>query len=332
MTRESARPGARRRTRRQVIVGTTIALVISLAVAALPYLEIRGVAAIPIAQALVPLAAVGLLVLAVISMLVRLWLAALVLVIGAAISGIPTLTPVEAQQACQAGTPMTMLSFNAKLSGADPDGLAELIRTTEPDAVALVEVDETLIDAVRSEPDLAAALPHRTREVTQGQASGSVILSAFPLSSEEDVPGSEFDQVSAIATVPEAGEVRLAAVHPPPPVWQPNGWLSGLDEIAAWVDQTPDHTLIIAGDFNASFAHPALRRLSSGLRTGAEAAGPIPWPTWPEEKVVPAFTAIDHTFARGADPVGWESFAVEGSDHRAVVTEWRLCAEASRAG
>ncbi len=331
MTSARARLGTRRRTRRQVIVWTAIALVISLVAAALPYLEIPGVAAIPVAQALVPLGAVFLLVLAVISMVVRLWMAALILMIGAAVGGVPTLTPVDTSQACGAGTPLTVLSFNAKLSGADPIALADLMRATEPDAVALVEVDETLIDAVRGEPDLADALPHRTREVTAGQASGSVILSAFPLSSEEDVPGSEFDQVSAIATVPGAGEVRLAAVHPPPPVWQPNGWLSGLDDIAAWVNQTPDDTLLIAGDFNASFAHPALRRLSSGLRTGAEAAGPIPWPTWPEEKLVPAFTAIDHTFARGAEPMAWESFPVAGSDHRAVATEWVLCGESSDA-
>ena len=326
MASEQGRRIVRRRTRRQVITWTTVAATISLLAAALPYLEIRGVAAIPVLQALVPLGAVALLVFALTSMVFRLWAAALVFVIGAAISGIPTLTPIREAQACEAGTPLTVLSFNAKLSGADPAALSELIRATRPDAVVLLETNETLIDAVRIQNDLADALPYRTREVTQGQASGSVILSAHPLSLEENVPGSEFDQVSAVATMPGDVDVRLAAVHPPPPVWQPNGWLRGLDDIAAWVDQTPDDRLIVAGDFNASFAHPALRRLASGLRSGAEAAGPVPWPTWPEGRLVPAFTAIDHVFARDAAPSDWHSYAVDGSDHRAVVARWTLCA------
>lgn len=319
---------SRRGTRRQVIIWTSVAVVISACAAALPYLEIRGVAAIPVAQALVPLGALVLILLALTSLIFRVWAAALVFVIGAVISGAPALTPVHAGEACEIDAQVTVLSFNAKLAGADPAALAGLIRTTEPDAVMLLETDETLIDAVITEDELTEVLPYRTREVTPGPASGSVILSAYPLSQEENIPGSEFDQVSAVATLPGAGAVRLAAVHPPPPVWQPNGWRSGIDDITTWVHQTGDDRLILAGDFNASFAHPALRRLASGLRSAAEAAGPIPWPTWPEEKPIPAFTAIDHIFARGATPTYWDSFHVDGSDHRAVLATWSLCAKA----
>ncbi|MDN5746294.1 MAG: endonuclease/exonuclease/phosphatase family protein [Microbacterium sp.] len=319
---------SRRRTRRQVIVWTSVAVVISVCAAVLPYLEIRGVAAIPVAQALVPLGALVLLLLAITSLIFRVWAAALVLIVGAVISGVPALTPVHVGEACESDARVTVLSFNAKLAGADPAAIAALIRTTEPDAVMLLEADETLIDAVLTEDGLADVLPYRTHEVTPGPANGSVILSAHPLSLEENIPGSEFDQVSAVATLPGAGTVRLAAVHPPPPVWQPNGWRSGIDDITTWVRQTRDDRLIIAGDFNASFAHPVLRGLASGLRSAAEAAGPIPWPTWPEEKPIPAFTAIDHIFARGATPTHWDSFHVEGSDHRAVIATWNLCATA----
>lgn len=254
----------------------------------------------------------------------------MVLLIGAAVSGIPALTPTRTAGACRPGTPFAVMSFNTTLSGADPVALSELIRTSEADAVILLEADEGLVDEVLVDQGLVDALPFRTREVTPGPATGSVILSRHPLSLEEDVPGSEFDQVSAVATLPGAETVRLAAVHPPPPVWQPNGWLDGLDDIAAWIDTAPDSRLIVAGDFNASFAHPALRRLGSGLRAGAEAAGPVPLPTWPEEKPIPAFTAIDHIFARGAAPVDWKTFSVEGSDHRAVIARWSLCARPSR--
>jgi len=326
MSSERVRP-SRRRTRRQVIVWTSVAVVISVSASVLPYLEIRGVAAIPVAQALVPLGVLLLLLLAIASLIFRVWAATLVFVLGAMSSGAPALTPVHVGEACETDAQVTVLSFNAKLAGADPVALAGLIRTTEPDAVMLLEADETLIDAVLTEDELAEALPYRTREVTPGPANGSVILSAYALSQEENIPGSEFDQVSAVATLPGAGTVRLGAVHPPPPVWQPNGWLSGLDDITTWVHQTGNDRLIVAGDFNASFAHPVLRRLASGLRSAAEAAGPIPWPTWPEEKPIPAFTAIDHIFARGATPTAWNSFHVEGSDHRAVLATWNLCAK-----
>ena len=180
---------SRRRTRRQVIVWTSVAVVISVCAAVLPYLEIRGVAAIPVAQALVPLGALVLLLLAITSLIFRVWAAALVLIVGAVISGVPALTPVHVGEACESDARVTVLSFNAKLAGADPAAIAALIRTTEPDAVMLLEADETLIDAVLTEDGLADVLPYRTHEVTPGPANGSVILSAHPLSLEENIPG-----------------------------------------------------------------------------------------------------------------------------------------------
>lgn len=171
-----------------MIIWTSVAVVISACAAALPHLEIRGLAAIPVAQALVPLGALALLVLALTSLIFRVWTAALVFIIGAMISGAPALTPVHVGEACETDTRVTVLSFNAKLAGADPAALAGLIRTTEPDAVMLLEADETLIDAVLTEDELAEVLPYRTREVTPGPANGSVILSAYPLSMEEDFP------------------------------------------------------------------------------------------------------------------------------------------------
>ena len=218
-----------------------------------------------------------------------------------------------------------MVAFNAKFAQADAAQLAEHIRRVDADAVMLLETDESLIAELLDDQGLGDALPHRTRTVTEGGVGGSAILSAHPLREAEDIPGSVFDQVSAVATLPDGGEVRLAAVHPPPPIGQPNDWRSGLARIEDWIRTTPDERLVVAGDLNASSSHPAFRGLSSSLRTAAEAAGPIPWPTWPEEKVVPAFTQIDHVLARGAQPAGWESFAVAGSDHRAVVGEWMLC-------
>ncbi|WP_322411312.1 endonuclease/exonuclease/phosphatase family protein [Microbacterium invictum] len=314
---------ARRRRSRWVWAG--VALAVAVVAVALPHLDTQAGGVIPAAQALVPLGAVGLVVLAVVPLFFRAWAAAAILVVGAVMAGLPTLTPLRAAAECATTTTVTVVTFNAKFAGADPALLAERIDEAGADIVALVETDETHIDAVLSERGLAAALPYRTRETSEGGVNGSVILSAFPLRDGEDIEGSVFDQVTAVAALPDGEEFRVAAVHPPPPIGQPADWRAGLGALEQWIREAPDERLIVAGDLNASYAHPAFRHLASTLRTAAEAAGPIPWPTWPEERPVPAFTAIDHVLARGAVPMAWDSFSVPGSDHRGVVGEWSLC-------
>ena len=113
-----------------MIIWTAAAVIISACTAALPYLEIPGIAAIPVLQALVPIAAVVLLLLAITSLIFRMWAAAFVFFIGAVISGAPALTPLQAGRDCKVAAPLTLLSFNAKLAGANPAALAELVRST----------------------------------------------------------------------------------------------------------------------------------------------------------------------------------------------------------
>lgn len=321
--------GRRRHTWRWHLAWSIPALGIAATAAVLPHLDLLAGGIVPILQAVVPLASVGMLVLVVIPLIARAWFAAGILVIGALFAGVPALTPLKASTECASATSVTVLSFNAKVAGADPRELAARIRAVDADVVTLLETDEAMIDALLNDEGLAAVLPYRTREASAGGFNGSVILSAHPLTEEEGIPGSVFDQVSAVATLPDGTEVRLAAVHPPPPVGQPRDWHDAVSEIDTWIRGTNDPHLIVAGDFNASYAHPVFRQLASPLRTAAEAAGPVPWATWPEEKPVPAFTAIDHVLARGAEPIGWESFHVSGSDHRAVVGTFSLCAEDS---
>lgn len=323
--RPPSRGAGTRRLSRRHLAWTIAALAVSIPVALLPHLDVLAGGLVPIAQALLPVGALALLALAIVPLLARAWLAAGVLALGAALAVVPALTPVSAASVCPSPAPLTVLSFNAKFAGADPEQLADLIASSGADVVMLVETSEDLIDDVLSRSGLAEALPHRTKQVSQNAYKGTVILSAYPLSAETDIPGSVFDQVSAVATLPDGTGVRVAAVHPPPPVGQPGDWHSAVTAIDEWIRATTDSRLVVAGDFNASYSHPVFRHLTSGLRMAAEAAGVIPWPTWPQEKPVPAFTAIDHVLARGAVPTGWDSAYIPGSDHRAVIAEWALC-------
>ncbi|WP_292726862.1 endonuclease/exonuclease/phosphatase family protein [Microbacterium sp. UBA837] len=314
----------RRPLSRRSLVWIVIAVILAVPAAMLPHLDALAGGMIPIAQSLLPAGALGLLVIAVVAAVSRAWIGATVLVAGAVLSVVPVLTPVRAAE-CTASTPLTVLSFNAKFAGADPGQLADLIRDAGADVVVLVETDEHLINQILDGEGLAETLPHRTKQVSTNAYKGSVVLSAHPLSAEEDIPGSVFEQVSAVATLPDGTAVRVAAVHPPPPVGQPEDWYEAVTAIDEWIQATSDPSLVVAGDFNSSFSHPVFRRLTADLATAAQAAGPIPWPTWPQEKPVPAFTAIDHVLARGAVPRGWASAYIEGSDHRAVIANWALC-------
>jgi endonuclease/exonuclease/phosphatase (EEP) superfamily protein YafD len=330
--REEALPSPeprRRRRRRREIAWAIPALLVAIFAAVLPHLDLYSGAVVPVLQSLLPVGSVVLALLAVVLLVARVRAAAIILFAGALAAIVPTLTPIHPAPACDARTPLTVLSFNAKFAHGDPAELAKLIRAQKPDVVVLVETDETMIDALLGSQGLRTTFPYRTGEVTPGGVDGGVILSSYPLRDEERIPGSVFDQVTAIATLPDGSDLRLAAVHPPSPVGQPSDWHHGVSAIHSWIDRTSDPRLVMAGDFNSSFAHPVFRALASSLTSAAQAAGPIPWPTWPQEKPVPAFTAIDHILARGATPTGWASFHIDGSDHRAVVGNWKLCAPAS---
>lgn len=322
----TTRHGRRRLLSRRSLVWIVIAVVLAVPAVVLPHLDALAGGIIPIAQSLLPVGALGLLVIAVVAAVSRAWIGATVLVAGAVLSVLPVLNPVAAGAGdCTASTPLTALSFNAKFAGADPRQLADLIRDEGADVVILVETDEHLIGQILVGQGLAETLPYRTKQVSTNAYKGSVILSAHPLSAEEGIPGSVFEQVSAVAALPDGSAVPVAAVHPPPPVGQPGDWYEAVTAIDEWIQATSDPRLVIAGDFNSSFSHPVFRRVTAGLATAAQAAGPIPWPTWPQEKPVPAFTAIDHVLARGAAPTGWDSAYIEGSDHRAVIANWALC-------
>jgi endonuclease/exonuclease/phosphatase (EEP) superfamily protein YafD len=82
----------------------------------------------------------------------------------------------------------------------------------------------------------------------------------------------------------------------------------------------------MAGDFNATLDHDAMRRvLDTGYEDAADVVGAGLQPTWPAGKKVPAAVAIDHVLADKRVGVRAVSVhTVPGTDHRAVFAELRL--------
>jgi endonuclease/exonuclease/phosphatase (EEP) superfamily protein YafD len=82
-----------------------------------------------------------------------------------------------------------------------------------------------------------------------------------------------------------------------------------------------DGPVILAGDFNATRQHQALRELLETGFTDAHLATGRGWAaTWPVGRRLPPFALIDHVLVSPDLAVASvDEVAISGSDHRAVV-------------
>lgn len=344
--------GSRRRRLRRAVLVTCVVLAALLAV--LPHPPITRPWVLPALQSLVPVLSVVGGVIALLVLVFRQWWAAGVLATGAVLGLLPTLVPVGPLDGADAGAGiergadagveagrLTVLSLNAEYGGVDPAALAAALGAGGTggadgaqsahgvDVLVLVEADEDLVTALR-EAGALDRLPYRTATIPNepqgGKAGGAVILSAHPLRSEGVLPRfathRHFDQPVAVVEHPELGAVRVVGIHPVPPIGDDfvPSWDATLRGLDGWQAAHADLPLILAGDFNASHAHPQFRALADGFTPAASAAGPFPGPTWPVGSWLPPFTAIDHVLLRGLVPLAYERLDLPGTDHRGILT------------
>ncbi|WP_147917701.1 endonuclease/exonuclease/phosphatase family protein [Ruania zhangjianzhongii] len=321
---EPAAAGPRRRLRWQPWL-TVPAVVAAVVVALLPHVAVVRPWVVPSLQAVVPVVGLALVVLALVLALVRRWLPALVLVLGAVLGVAPALVPWPigtGTEQSAGGAELTILSLNVQYGRADRQAVVDAVTSHDVDVLVLLEADEALL-ADLAALGLAGQLPHRTEPIASGGAAGSAILSAHPLQLEGRIRLPEgvaqFDQPVAVVEHPELGPVRVAAVHPVPPIDAVASWQASLRGLDDWQATHADLPLLLAGDFNAGYPHPQFRAIAADLTDTASLAGPLPRPTWPLGARVPAFTAIDHVLVRDLVPVGWEQVTVPGTDHRGIV-------------
>lgn len=157
--------------------------------------------------------------------------------------------------------------------------------------------------------------PHRV-ELDGLFAGGTAVWSRHPLTAEPTADMTNYD-VDVAVDAPD-GVFRLWAVHPAFPFNA--GWGPDLDTIA---DRAPtiDAPLVVAGDFNASYWHPAFRDILATGLTDAHIALDRGWSTsWPTDRWHPSFVRIDHALTNeGMVATAVSDFDVPGSDHRGFV-------------
>jgi endonuclease/exonuclease/phosphatase (EEP) superfamily protein YafD len=223
----------------------------------------------------------------------------------------------------QARLRVATVSLRLGLVAAAP--VLDLVRRHDVDVLSVQELTPEAERRLRA-AGIDELLPHAhvipARPGSVPAASGAV-WSRWPMRPQGAVPGT-FEQPTVLLRGPAGGpDVELTAVHTVPPSVSAafvRGWHA---DLAALPSPEPDVLRVLAGDFNASLDHAALRRvLRRGYTDAARAVGrALTW-TWAPLGVRFPRLTIDHVLV---DPriavAAVDVVPVVGSDHRAVVAE-----------
>jgi endonuclease/exonuclease/phosphatase family metal-dependent hydrolase len=205
----------------------------------------------------------------------------------------------------------------------DAQALMQLVRRYHVDVLSVQELtpgELARLDAAGA----AGLLPARNVETRDG-AAGTGLLSRVPLVPATSVAAGDHAQPAGRLTVPGGPPVILTAVHPAPPISRAreDDWAHALDVLPG---AEASRLRILAGDFNATLDHRALRGvLSRGYADSADRAGVGLRATWPAlpRRALPI--TIDHVLVdRRIRVEAVHVAAVPGSDHRAVIVTLRL--------
>ena len=215
---------------------------------------------------------------------------------------------------------VTTVSLRLGLVAAGP--VVDLVRRHAVDVLAVQELTPRAEAALRTAGidellPYAHVLPARPGRVPS--ASGAV-WSRLPVTGRTEVPGG-FEQPTVRLGL-GAGTVELTSVHSVPPMSPASvrRWTADLEGLPA---PAPDVLRVLAGDFNATFDHAALRALlRRGYDDAARAAGRGRAWTWRPLRLPFPRLGLDHVVV---DPrirvASVDLVPVAGSDHRSVVAE-----------
>jgi endonuclease/exonuclease/phosphatase (EEP) superfamily protein YafD len=218
---------------------------------------------------------------------------------------------------------LTVLSFNTYEGQADVDVLADLIRRTNPDLIALPE------SAARFSDKLAPLVPDYRFLPSQTRGRDVQGVTAAVRSDVGDV-AVQVDRSTGFPSVEisggRLGTLRFVAFHSiaPTPGEIPE-WSSDLGTLGRWCADREAGPVILAGDFNATLDHSIFRSAIEGCTDSAERTGEGLIGTWPTRLPRWLGTQIDHVLVTGGiTPESFSVHDVPGSDHRAIVTRLLL--------
>lgn len=227
---------------------------------------------------------------------------------------------VAASQPAASGPTVTITTANLLHGAADPAALARIVQRRGSDVVALQELNQPAMRALRA-AGVFRTVPYAI--LGPGQVHDDVgVASRWPVRQLELGLPTVYNAVAV--ELPGHAPVPVVSAHPTPPVrprsqttWR--RWLAALPAPSG-----PLEGGVVAGDFNATLDHPQLRQLlDRGWRDAGLERGEALEPTW--HGLPLARLTIDHVLVPpGAAVLAYEVDDLPGSDHRAVTVTLRL--------
>ena len=224
---------------------------------------------------------------------------------------------------------LRLMTANLWSRKTDPDALASLLESLQPDVLAVQELGHEQAEAI------ASVLPHGNLE-PRHDYDGMGIALRRPAEMTQITLAKRDAHVARLGPDTWPGldrEVEIVNIHVLAPhafpFWRTlptrRGQVRGL---ARFLDENPHAARVVCGDMNATPAWPAYRRIAERLHDvvhhHATRAGGRPPRTWGPWHGAPRLLRIDHVFASGGQVLDLQAVAVEGSDHTALVVDFEI--------
>ncbi|RSN53477.1 endonuclease [Amycolatopsis sp. WAC 04182] len=270
------------------------------------------------ALALTPYAGIATLLLGVLALgLRRWWTGVVALVLTGTIAALVLPRAFANEQKALDGKHVRVLASNMLGGQADPDRIVGYVKEHRVDVLSLTEMTPEAITGLER-AGLFQVLPYHVLHPAEW-ASGSGLVSRYPLTPLKLSGNSDYKQPSASVDLGDGVRIEVVAVHPAAPMWDRHAWV---DEAKDLPYADAEHDIrILAGDFNAGLDHALFRELlTRGYVDAADQLGKALEGTWTNGLVPPV--PIDHVLADKRTAIAdFKVLETPGSDHDAVYAE-----------
>ncbi|UOY00511.1 endonuclease/exonuclease/phosphatase family protein [Blastococcus sp. PRF04-17] len=221
-----------------------------------------------------------------------------------------------------AGPRVRVASVSLRKGLVLPGPVLDLVRRHDVDVLSVQELTPEAERALVAD-GIGKLLPEAhvipARPGTVPSASGAV-WTRLPVLARSATPGT-FEQPTVRLAVDGAPDLEVTAVHTEPPATSPGAVRRWNSDLAALPAPEDGVLRVLAGDFNATLDHAALRTvLRTGYVDAARQVGrALAW-TWRPLRLRFPRLALDHVLLDPRIAVATvELVPLEGSDHRALV-------------
>jgi endonuclease/exonuclease/phosphatase (EEP) superfamily protein YafD len=222
-------------------------------------------------------------------------------------------------------TRLVTMTCNLRLGQASPAAVVRAVRDHRVDLLTLQELtgpEQTRLE----QAGLDDVLPYHAAHADPN-AVGTGMWSRHPLTSIGRRTDFTFAFITAKLVLPRvAAPVAVVTLHMAGPVPSSTLWQRDIRRLPGVLrDLSPDGTVVVGGDFNATPDVAQFRALLvDGYADGAEQAGAGVTRTYPAHTWYPPLIAIDHVLTRHAVATSAETLPIAGSDHRALLVSVRI--------